>query len=67
MTFSEDSRWLAITVAPTTEESEANERARRPNQNSTLLVNLETGDQTTIEKIRRAMFNGEMSTWNWEH
>jgi dipeptidyl aminopeptidase/acylaminoacyl peptidase len=63
MTFSEDSAWLAISVAPTREQARANTRARRPNQNAVTLVNLASGEQTSIPKIRRFEFNGEMSTW----
>ena len=63
MTFSDDSKWAAVTIAPTRREAQANTRARRPNQNSVMLVNLATGEKTTIPKIRRYVFNGEMGGW----
>ena len=63
MTFSDDSSWLAVAVAPSRREAQANERARRPNQNALMLIHLPTGEQTEIEKVRRFAFNGEMATW----
>jgi dipeptidyl aminopeptidase/acylaminoacyl peptidase len=63
LTFSDDSMWAVLTVAPTRREAQANTRARRPNQNNVVLVNLATGEKTTIPKIRRAVFNGEMANW----
>jgi hypothetical protein len=63
LTFSDDSNWAAITIAPTRREAQANTRARRPNQNSVTIVNLASGEKTTIAKIRRAAFNGEMANW----
>jgi dipeptidyl aminopeptidase/acylaminoacyl peptidase len=61
--FSDDSAWAVITISPTRRESQANTRARRPNQNSVTIVNLASGEKTTIANIRRAAFNGEMSNW----
>ena len=63
VTFSEDSQWAAITVAPTRTEAQANTRARRPNQNAVLLVNLATGEKTSLPKIRRSAFAGEAGGW----
>lgn len=63
VSFSPDSAWAVVTVAPTRREAQANTRARRPNQNSVVLVNLSTGEKTTFAKIRRAVFNGEMGGW----
>jgi dipeptidyl aminopeptidase/acylaminoacyl peptidase len=61
--FSEDSAWAAITIAPTRREAQANTRARRPNQNNVTIVSLATGEKTTVPKIRRYVFNGEMGGW----
>jgi dipeptidyl aminopeptidase/acylaminoacyl peptidase len=61
--FSDDSAWAAITIAPTRSQAQANTRARRPNQNNVLLVNLANGQQTTIEKIQRFTFAGEAGGW----
>jgi dipeptidyl aminopeptidase/acylaminoacyl peptidase len=61
--FSGDGGWAAITIAPTRREAQANTRARRPNQASVTLVNLATGDKTTIAKIQRFAFAGEAGGW----
>jgi dipeptidyl aminopeptidase/acylaminoacyl peptidase len=63
VTFSADSAWAAVSISPTRREAQANTRARRPNQNSVTLVNLATSEKTTIPKIRRVAFNGEMGGW----
>jgi dipeptidyl aminopeptidase/acylaminoacyl peptidase len=63
LTFSQDSVWLAITIQPTRREAQANTRARRPNQTSALLVNLATGEKTTVPKIRRYAFAGDAGGW----
>jgi len=63
VTFSPDSMWGSVMVSPTKREAEANTRARRPNQTSVALVNLATGEKTTIAKIRRAVFAGEAGGW----
>ncbi len=63
MAFSADSAWAAITIAPTRREAQANTRARRPNQSSVTVVNLATGEKTTVPKIRRFVFSGEMAGW----
>jgi dipeptidyl aminopeptidase/acylaminoacyl peptidase len=62
-TFSDDGAWAAIAIAPTRREAQANTRARRPNQSAVTLVNLASGDKTTIAKVRRFAFNGEMGGW----
>jgi len=58
-TFSADSTWAGLTIAPTRAQAQANTRARRPNQNNVMLVNLANGEKTTIQKIRRFAFAGE--------
>jgi len=62
-TFSADSAWAALTIAPTRSQAQANTRAGRPNQNSVTLVNLANGEKTTIAKIRRFTFAGEAGGW----
>ena len=62
-TFSPDATWAGITIAPKRTEAQANTRARRPNQNSVTLVNLTSGEKTTIAKIRRFAFAGEAGGW----
>lgn len=63
MTFSDDSQWMALSVSLTRDEAAAARRARRPVQNSALIVNLATGDKVSIPKIRRFAFAGEMGGW----
>ena len=62
-TFSTDSQWAAITIAPNRRDAQANTRARRPNQNSVTIVNLANGEKTTVAKIRRFTFAGEAGGW----
>jgi hypothetical protein len=61
--FSADSQWAYLTTSPTRREAQANTRARRPNQNSIVIVNLASGEKTTIAKIQRAVFAGEAGGW----
>ena len=61
--FSADSAWAAIAISPTRRDAQANTRARRPNQSSAMLVNLATGEKTTVPKIQRFAFSGEMGGW----
>jgi len=63
VTFSDDSAWAAVTTSLTELEAEAARRAGDPVQNSVRLVNLATGDDVVIPKIRRFAFNGEMGGW----
>ncbi len=63
MSFSVDSKWLAITTSLSRREAEAARRASRPVQNSVTLVNLGTEEKTVFEKVRRYAFNGEMGGW----
>jgi dipeptidyl aminopeptidase/acylaminoacyl peptidase len=63
VTFSADSQWAYLTTSPTRREAQANTRARRPNQNSIVIVNLVSGEKTTIAKIQRAVFAGEAGGW----
>ena len=61
--FSDDSSWIAIGTSPTKKEADAARRANRTLQNGLTLVNLATGEQTAIAKIRRFAFNGELGGW----
>lgn len=62
-TFSQDSKWIAFSVAPTFRESKRLRRERKPLQNKVVLVSLETEKKTEFEKIRRFDFSGERSSW----
>lgn len=61
--FSDDSAWIAISTAPTKKEADTARRARRTLQNGVTLINLATGDKTSIAKVRRFAFNGELGGW----
>ncbi len=61
--FSDDSSWIAIGTSPTKKEADAARRATRTLQNGVTLVNLATGEQTAIAKIRRFAFSGELGGW----
>jgi dipeptidyl aminopeptidase/acylaminoacyl peptidase len=63
VSFSQDSAWIAITTQPTRREAQANTRARRPNQSSVVIVNLASGEKTTVPKVRRFAFSGEAGGW----
>ncbi|MEZ5316161.1 MAG: prolyl oligopeptidase family serine peptidase [Vicinamibacterales bacterium] len=63
VSFADGSAWASVIVAPTRREAQANTRARRPNQNNVVLVDLATGEKTTIAKIRRAVFGGTNGGW----
>ncbi len=63
LTFSSDSMWFGAATSLTREEAEAARRARRPVQNSALIVNLANGETVTVPKIRRFAFAGEMGGW----
>jgi len=61
--FSDDSAWIAIGTAPTKKEADTARRTRRTLQNGVTLINLATGDKTSIAKVRRFAFNGELGGW----
>ena len=63
MSFSEDGAYIGISVGLPRRQAQAAQRANQPVQNSLLLVNLATGEKTSIPKIRRFSFNGEMGGW----
>jgi hypothetical protein len=57
--FSEDSKCVAFSVSPTKKENEALKRQRKPAQNKVTILDLASGKDTTIEKVRRFAFSGE--------
>jgi acetyl esterase/lipase len=63
MAISEDSKWVAFSVAPTKKEAAQLRRTRRPAQNKITLLNLADGSTTTVEKIQRFAFSGEKAAW----
>ncbi len=63
MAFSEDSKWLAFSVAPTKKEAAQLKRQRRPLQSKLVILNLNEGTETRIDKIQRFAFAGERAGW----
>lgn len=62
--FSPDSHFALITIAPKFADAEAARKAKREApKSSTALVELATGKVETVEKIRRAAFPEEGSSW----
>ena len=62
-TFSDDSAWIGIATYPTKREADAARRQNRTIQTGVTLVNLATGDKTSIPRIRRFAFDGELGGW----
>ena len=63
LAFSEDSKWVAFSAAPTKREAAQLRRQRRPLQNKVGLLNLETGNEVRFDRVRRFAFSGEKATW----
>ena len=61
--FSEDSKWLALTVYPTRDETARLKRQRRPVQTKVKLLDLTSGKDVTIENVRRFAFAGDRGGW----
>jgi dipeptidyl aminopeptidase/acylaminoacyl peptidase len=63
LTFSEDSKWVAFSIAPTKKEAAQLRRQRKPLQNKVALLNLATGSDLRFDKVRRFAFSGEQAAW----
>jgi len=61
--FSKDSRWAAVTVAPSKAEAAKLKKAKKPLENTVLLVALPGGEQTEFERVKRVAFSGESAGW----
>lgn len=61
--FSGDSKFAAVTTAPTRKAAQAARRARRPAQNGVTIINLADGTKTEVAKIRRFAFSNETPGW----
>ena len=57
--FSFDSKWLAYSITQSEAEQERLRTANRPVQNSLGILNLATGDSTTIDAIESFSFSGD--------
>ena len=58
-TFSFDSKWLAYSITQSEAEQERLRAANRPVQNSLGILNLSTGESTTVEGIESFAFSGD--------
>ena len=63
LAFSDDSNWLAFSVAPTKKEAAQLKKQRKPVQNKVVIVKLADGTETRIDKIQRFAFAGERGGW----
>ncbi len=63
LAFSDDSRWVAFSIAPTKKEAAQLRRQRRPLQNKVALLDLTTGKDARFDKVRRFAFSGEKASW----
>ncbi|MBN2416732.1 S9 family peptidase [bacterium] len=61
--FSDDSRWVAFSVSPTTAESEKLEKQKKKSYNDMTLLDLVSGDDTTFTKVSDFRFSGENPGW----
>jgi len=61
--FSTDSKWAVVTVAPTKAEAEKLKKAKKPLENTALLVALPGGEKTEFERVKRVAFSGESAGW----
>src|SRR5215471_7425794 len=58
-TFSFDSKWLAYSITQSEAEQERLRTANRPVQNSLGILNLATGESSTVEGIESFAFSGD--------
>jgi len=61
--FSSDGKFAAFTIYPSHTEAAQLRRQRRPLQNKAGIVNLATGENVEVARVRRFVFSGENSGW----
>jgi hypothetical protein len=61
--FSDDSRWLAFTIAPTKEESDRPRGQGAAPRNKVGILDLTTGERTEVEDVQSFAFAGERGGW----
>ncbi len=61
--FSDDSRWLAFTIAPTKEESDRPRGQGAAPRNKVGILALSTGEMTEVEDVQSFAFAGERGGW----
>ena len=63
LAISDDSKWVAFSVAPTKKEAAQLKKQRKPVQNKVTILNLADGSETKLDKIQRFAFSGERASW----
>jgi dipeptidyl aminopeptidase/acylaminoacyl peptidase len=63
LAISDDSKFVAFSVAPTKKEAAQLKKQRKPLQNKVVILNLAAGTETKIDKIQRFAFAGERGGW----
>ncbi|HEX7485696.1 MAG TPA: prolyl oligopeptidase family serine peptidase [Vicinamibacterales bacterium] len=63
LAISDDSKWVAFSVAPTKKEAAQLKKQRKPLQNKVTILNLSDGSDTKLDKIQRFAFSGEKASW----
>lgn len=63
LAISDDSKFVAFSVAPTKKEAAQLKKQRKPLQNKVVILNLAAGTETKIDKIQRFAFAGERAGW----
>ena len=61
--FSDDSRWVAFSVYPTKKDAAQLKKQKKPLQNKLALVDLATGKDVQVAKVRRFAFSGASAAW----
>jgi dipeptidyl aminopeptidase/acylaminoacyl peptidase len=63
LAISDDSKWVAFSVAPTRKDAAQLKKQRKPVQNGVTILSLADGSETKVDKIQRFAFSGERATW----
>ena len=63
LAISDDSKWVAFSVAPTKKEAAQLKKQHKPVQNKVTILNLADGSETKLDKIQRFAFSGERASW----
>lgn len=63
VSFSEDSKWLAYVIYPTSKEAKRLKKDKKPLYNKLGLVDLSKEKKVTFDKVKSYAFSGEASNW----
>ena len=61
--FSEDARWAAFSIQPTTKEAETLKKQKKPSTSKMALVDLSNGKKTEFEQVHAFAFSNENPGW----